>query len=30
MEREERDSEEGNEAVDTGALVRREDLPPFY
>lgn len=28
MEREERYGEDGDEAVDTGALVRRENLPP--
>ena len=29
MEGEEGDGEEGDEAVDAGALVRCEDLPPF-
>lgn len=29
MEGEKRDGEEGDKTVDTGALVRGEDLPPF-
>lgn len=28
MEREERDGENGDESVDTGALIWRENLPP--
>lgn len=29
MEREERDSKQGNKAIDTGALVGSEDPPPL-